>query len=82
MIFAFIKNWTRCSRCGLTKAEQWEEMLPTSCWLCSFQYTQDIIGILGHQATLLAHGHPVIRQHTHILLCRAPLQQISLYNLY
>ena len=38
---------------------------------------QDPVALLGTQGTLLAHGHPVIPQHTQVPLCRAALQQVS-----
>ena len=38
---------------------------------------QDAIG-LGQKSTLLAHGQPVVHQDPQVLLCTAPLQQVSL----
>ena len=37
---------------------------------------QETIGLLGSQRTLLAHGHPVVHQHTQVPLRRAALQQL------
>ena len=45
----------------------------------------DTIGLHGYQGTLLAHGHPLVTHWspighplvTHVLLCRAPFQQVS-----
>ena len=38
--------------------------------------SQDPIGFLGSQGTLLAHGQPVIHQDTQVALHRAALQQV------
>ncbi|PKU42718.1 hypothetical protein llap_6967 [Limosa lapponica baueri] len=38
---------------------------------------QDVIGLLGHKGTLLAHGHPIVHQNSQVFLHRAALQLVS-----
>ena len=38
--------------------------------------SQDTIGLLGSQGTLLAHGQPVVHQDTQVPLHKAALQQV------
>jgi len=38
---------------------------------------QDTIGLLGHKGTLLAHGQAVAHQDPQVILCRAPVQQVT-----
>ena len=59
-----------------------EDHLPCPADHAPFNAPQDAIGLLGHQATLLAHCQSVIHQDLQILLCRAPLQQAMSPNPY
>ena len=42
-----------------------------------FNMPRDTIGLLGRKGTLQAHGQPAVRRDTQVLLCRAPLLQVS-----
>lgn len=42
-----------------------------------FHAPQDIIVLLGHRDTLLAHGHLLSNQDTQLPLCRVPHQPVS-----
>jgi len=39
---------------------------------------QDVIGLLGHNSIVLAHGHPAVHQDTQVPFPYTTLQQISL----
>lgn len=57
------QNWTKYSRCGLTKADRSEDHLPRPAGYALFNTPQDTIG-LGHQGRLLVHGLSIVHQHT------------------
>ena len=42
-----------------------------------FDMPRDTIGLLGRKGTLQAHGQPAVHRDTQVLLCRAPLLQVS-----
>ena len=71
---------SRCSfsssdcRHGLPRAGQRGGVSPLPCWPRSLQRTPGHHWLTGHQGTLLAHGHTVGHQDSHVVLCRAPIQ--------
>jgi len=55
-----------------------EKNLPRLAGHTPLNAPQDSIGLLGSQGTLLAHGQPVVHQHSQVPLPRAALQQVRL----
>jgi len=55
-----------------------EENLPRPTGHTPLNAPQETIGLLGSQGTLLAHGQPVVHQHTQVPLRRAALHQVFL----
>jgi len=73
------QNWTQYSRCSLTSANTvgWWPPVPADCIIA--HTSQDVIGLLGHLGTLLAHVHPVVKWQPQILLF-CPTVRMHFYN--
>jgi len=72
------QNWTQYTKCNQGRVEG-EYHLPGLAGRATFKAPQDIIGLLDHTGTPLAHVQPVAHENTLVVLCRAHIQQVSLY---